>query len=47
MLIRAYRIRGHLIAKLDPLELMTREEHPELKPETYGFTKSDLKKKYF
>jgi len=41
MLIRAYRTRGHLIAKLDPLELATRREHPELKPRTYGFTKAD------
>ena len=41
MLIRNYRTRGHLIAKLDPLELVTRREHPELKPKTYGFTKSD------
>jgi 2-oxoglutarate dehydrogenase E1 component len=41
MLIRNYRTRGHLIAKLDPLELITRREHPELKPKTYGFTKSD------
>ncbi len=41
MLIRAYRTRGHLVAKLDPLELVTRREHPELKPKTYGFTKSD------
>ncbi|MEX0745328.1 MAG: 2-oxoglutarate dehydrogenase E1 component [Phycisphaeraceae bacterium] len=39
MLIRAYRSRGHLIAKLDPLELTTRREHPELKPRTYGFVK--------
>ncbi len=41
MLIRAYRTRGHLIAKLDPLELVTRREHPELKPKTYGFAKTD------
>ena len=41
MLIRAYRTRGHLIAKLDPLELVSRREHPELKPKTYGFTKAD------
>jgi len=41
MLIRNYRTRGHLIAKLDPLELVTRREHPELKPKTYGFTKAD------
>ena len=47
MLVRAFRIRGHLIANLDPLGLMVREEHPELKPETYGFTKSDLGKKIF
>ena len=47
MLVRAYRIRGHLISKLDPLELQKREEHPELKPETYGFTVKDLNKKIF
>ena len=40
-LIRAYRTRGHLAAKLDPLELVTRREHPELRPKTYGFTKAD------
>ena len=47
MLIRAYRIRGHLIAKLDPLELQQKKEHLDLKPETYGFTSSDYKKKIF
>ncbi len=41
MLIRNYRTRGHLAAKLDPLELVARREHPELRPKTYGFTKSD------
>ncbi len=40
-LIRNYRTRGHLVAKLDPLELTVRREHPELKPKTYGFTKAD------
>ena len=39
MLVRAYRIRGHLISNLDPLGLLKREQHPELKPETYGFRK--------
>ena len=39
MLIRAYRIRGHLIANLDPLLIQKKEEHPELRPETYGFFK--------
>ena len=47
MLIRAFRIRGHLIAKLDPLGLQQKEEHPELRPETYGFTKRDYNRKIF
>ncbi len=47
MLIRAYRIRGHLIASLDPLSLAKTEEHLELKPETYGFTKKDYSRKIF
>ena len=45
MLIRAYRIRGHLIANLDPLSIQKNEEHPELKPETYGFLRSDYNRK--
>jgi len=47
MLVRAFRIRGHLISSLDPLGLQEREEHAELKPETYGFTNKDLNKKIF
>ena len=47
MLVRAYRIRGHLISNLDPLELQLRQEHPELKPETYGFSEKDLNKNIF
>ncbi len=47
MLIRAYRIRGHLTANLDPLNLQRKEEHPELKPETYGFEKKDYNRKIF
>ena len=47
MLIRAFRIRGHLIANLDPLGLRQQKEHPELKLETYGFTSKDLNKKIF
>ena len=47
MLIRAYRIRGHLIANLDPLSLQKKEEHLELKPETYGFTMNDYNRKIF
>ena len=47
MLIRAYRIRGHLIANLDPLSIQKKEEHPELKPESYGFTKKDYERNIF
>ena len=47
MLIRAYRIRGHLIANLDPLSLQKKNEHPELKPESYGFTEKDYQRKIF
>ncbi|MAP95859.1 MAG: 2-oxoglutarate dehydrogenase E1 component [Ponticaulis sp.] len=38
MMIRAYRMRGHLAAELDPLRLNDRGEQPELDPETYGFS---------
>ena len=37
MLVRAYRIRGHLIANLDPLEIQKEKNTQNLKPETYGF----------
>jgi len=47
MLIRAYRIRGHLISNLDPLSIQKQEEHPELKPESYGFIKKDFNRKIF
>ena len=47
MLIRAYRIRGHLIANLDPLSIQKKEEHSELKPESYGFRKEDYNRKIF
>ncbi|WP_018699362.1 2-oxoglutarate dehydrogenase E1 component [Amorphus coralli] len=42
MMIRAYRVRGHLHADLDPLGIAQLEDHDELKPETYGFTGADL-----
>ena len=47
MLIRAYRIRGHLVANLDPLSIQKKEEHLELKPETYGFEQKDYNRKIF
>jgi len=41
MLIRAYRIRGHLEADLDPLGLVRQAPHRELDPATYGFGEAD------
>ncbi|HTI03546.1 MAG TPA: 2-oxoglutarate dehydrogenase E1 component [Acidisoma sp.] len=47
MLIRAYRVRGHLSAKLDPLRQQAPRHHPELDPATYGFTAADYDKPIF
>lgn len=47
MLIRAYRIRGHLIADLDPLDLQEKTVHPELDPLTLGFTEADMDRPIF
>ena len=47
MLIRAYRMIGHLAADLDPLGIADRKVHKELKPETYGFTEADLDRPIF
>ena len=41
LLIRSYRIRGHLEADLDPLGLVRHERHRELDPATYGFGEAD------
>ncbi len=47
MMIRAYRIRGHLIANLDPLGLEPPKSHPELEPSSYGFTEADMDRPIF
>ena len=47
MMIRAYRIRGHLKANLDPLGLVEKQDHVELRPETYGFSSNDMSRKIF
>ncbi len=47
MLIRAYRVRGHLIADMDPLGLRKRGTHPELDPTTYGFGEGDRDRDIF
>ncbi|MDI9408599.1 MAG: 2-oxoglutarate dehydrogenase E1 component [Candidatus Pacebacteria bacterium] len=40
-IIRAYRVRGHLAANLDPLGLVKQEPHAELDPANYGFKPED------
>ena len=47
MLIRAYRVRGHLEAKLDPLGLQVPTPHAELDPATYGFGPNDFDRPIF
>ena len=47
MLIRSYRVRGHLEAQLDPLGLQKPKPHSELDPKTYGFTDADLDRPIF
>jgi 2-oxoglutarate dehydrogenase E1 component len=46
-LIRAYRVRGHLEADLDPLGLEARGPYPELDFRNYGFSESDLDRGIF
>jgi 2-oxoglutarate dehydrogenase E1 component len=47
MIIRAYRIRGHLVADLDPLGMQDQTPHPELDPKSYGFTDADMDRPIF
>ena len=48
MMIRAYRMRGHLHANLDPLGLEPPKDHEELHPSNYGFPRrADYDRKIF
>ncbi|WP_445191943.1 2-oxoglutarate dehydrogenase E1 component [Sphingomonas sp. Tas61C01] len=42
LLIRTYRVRGHLAANLDPLGLASREMPEDLKTDYHGFTDADI-----
>ena len=44
-LVREYRVRGHLVANLDPLGLH-RPDTPELSPEVYGLSQEDLRRPF-
>jgi len=45
-LVNAYRVRGHLIADLDPLRQKPPTMHPELDPNTYGLSIWDLDREF-
>ncbi|PYE84972.1 2-oxoglutarate dehydrogenase E1 component [Pseudoroseicyclus aestuarii] len=48
MIIRAYRIRGHLAANLDPLGMRNADvDQPELDPASYGFEEADMDRPIF
>ncbi len=47
MMIRAYRMRGHLAADLDPLRLAHNPPQPELDPASYGFSEADMDRPIF
>ncbi len=47
MLIRAFRLRGHLEANLDPLGLVEAESHSDLDPHAYGFEDADMDRPIF
>jgi len=45
LLVRAYRVRGHLAARIDPLG-RPRPVPPELDPAFYGLTEADMERRF-
>jgi 2-oxoglutarate dehydrogenase E1 component len=49
LMVRAFQVRGHQLARIDPLDINVRTEKdaPELTIQHYGFTEADLDRKFF
>ncbi|KAJ3413112.1 2-oxoglutarate dehydrogenase E1 component [Chytridiales sp. JEL 0842] len=49
LIVRAYQVRGHQLAKIDPLEINTNaaSDAPELHYSHYGFKEADLDRKFY
>ncbi|MFM5931503.1 MAG: 2-oxoglutarate dehydrogenase E1 component [Novosphingobium sp.] len=47
MLIRTYRVRGHLAANLDPLGIAKQDIPADLDPAYHGFTEADLDRRVY
>ena len=47
MIVRTYQVRGHLMARLDPLGINQPVMHPELDYRSYGFSDADLDREIF
>ena len=45
-LVRAYRVRGHIVAKMDPLSDFT-PYVPQLDPQYYGFSGGDMNREFY
>ena len=48
LMVRAYQVRGHQLANLDPLGInfIGNQQAPELEPSHYGFTEADMDRKF-
>ena len=45
-LVHMFRVRGHLLATVDPLEMRAAEPHPELELDHYGLSAADLEQRF-
>jgi len=45
-LINAYRMRGHQVARIDPLGMLAQPAVPDLDPDFHGFTDADMDREF-